>query len=250
MEYKQNPQAGQNRDVIYQVALLQSLAYGDYKGNITIKELTRHGDIGIGTFDGLNGEMILLDGVVYRAASDGSVEIVADEETSPFCVVTYMDPDATMVLKELPDYEALSSALDRIAEERGKNRFYMIRMDGLFRGMHVRSVPKQVEPYQRLVDVLEQQQTFFDYENIEGTIVGLYCPPYMCHLNAVGWHMHFVSKDKTSGGHVLDLDLAEAVLTWDDADSFQLKLPKTNKFDSFDLSVDQTEDIEKVEKNK
>ena len=86
MENKTNIQdtQNQNRDVMYQVSLLQSLAYGDYCGSVTVKELKQHGDVGIGTFHGLNGELILLDGTAYRAAGDGSVEAVSDEETIPF----------------------------------------------------------------------------------------------------------------------------------------------------------------------
>jgi acetolactate decarboxylase len=191
----------------------------------------------------------MLDGDVYRASGDGYVELVDEYETTAFAVVTYMDADATKHLENIPDCNSLYNELDRLVEERGINRFYMIRIDGLFREVNVRSVPAQEKPYKRLVEVLEQQQTFFDYENIEGTIVGLYCPPYMSHLNAVGWHMHFISKDKTKGGHVLGLNIADAVLTWDDADSFQLKLPKNEKFDRLDLTVDQSKDIEKIEKS-
>jgi acetolactate decarboxylase len=160
-----------------------------------------------------------------------------------------MDADATKHLENIPDCNSLYNELDQLVAERGINRFYMIRIDGLFREVNVRSVPAQEEPYKRLVEVLEQQQTFFDYENIEGTMIGLYCPPYMSHLNAVGWHMHFISKDKTKGGHVLGLNIADAVLTWDDADSFQLRLPKNEKFDRLDLTVDQSKDIEKIEKS-
>ncbi len=242
--------ADQSRDVLYQVSLLQGMTYGDYSGSVSLKELKQHGDTGIGTFDGLNGELIMLDGEVYRAAGDGTVEAVSEDETSPFSVVTYMDADDSKRLMEIPDYTALSGELDRLVEEKGKNRFYMIRIDGLFREMNVRSVPMQMEPYKRLVEVLEQQQTFFDYKNIEGTVVGLYCPPYMSYLNAVGWHMHFISKDRTKGGHVLGVNIADAVLTLDDTDSFQLRLPQNEKFDRFDLTVDQSKDIEKVEKNK
>ena len=101
----------------------------------------------------------------------------------------------------------------------------------------------------RLAKVLERDQTFFDYENIEGTVVGLYCPPYMSYLNAVGWHMHFISKDKSCGGHVLGLSIADAILTWEDINSFELKLPQNESFDSFDLTVDQSKEIEKIEKN-
>ena len=53
----------ENGDVIYQVALLQSLAQGYFDGIITVGELREHGDTGIGTFEGVNGEMIVLDGI-------------------------------------------------------------------------------------------------------------------------------------------------------------------------------------------
>ena len=239
-----------NRDVMYQVSLLQSLAYGDYCGSVTVKELKQHGDVGIGTFNKLNGELIMLDGEAYRAAGDGSVEIVSDNETIPFSIVTYMDSDETKNFKEIPDYDALCNELNQMAEEKGINRFYMIRVDGMFREVNVRSVHAQEGPYKRLTEVMEHDQTFFDYENIEGTLVGLYCPPYMASLNAVGWHLHFISKDKTRGGHVLGLNIADAVLTWDDTDGFQMRLPQNEKFDRFDLTVDQSEDIKRVETNK
>ena len=238
-----------NRETLYQVSLLQSMAYGDYNGSVAVKELKAHGDIGIGTFHRLNGELIMLEGEVYRAAADGSVEAVDEEETSPFAVVSYMDADLSKTLKDIPDYRTLNDALDQLVEERGKNRFYMIRIDGLFREINVRSVPAQSEPYQRLVDVLAHQQTLFDYEHIEGTMVGLYCPPYMSYLNAAGWHMHFISKDKSQGGHVLGANIANAVLSVHDINSFHLQLPQNNRFDRFDLTLDQSEDIEKIEKN-
>ena len=78
----------QNKDVLYQVSLLQGLTNGDYYGSVPVTELKQHGDTGIGTFNKLNGELIMLDGGVYRAAGDGSVEAVSDEETIPFSIVT------------------------------------------------------------------------------------------------------------------------------------------------------------------
>ena len=238
-----------SRDVMYQVSLLQGLTYGDYCGSVTVGELKQHGDIGIGTFDGLNGELIMLDGEIYRAAGDGSVKAVSDGVTVPFSVVTFMDADETKHLEGISDFGALCGELDQMVAQRGKNRFYMIRIDGVFREVNVRSVYGQEGPYKRLAEVMESDQTFFDYENTEGTLVGLYCPPYMSHLNAVGWHLHFISKDKTKGGHVLGVKIEDAVLTWDDTDAFQMRLPQNDMFDSFDLTVDQSKDIEKIEKN-
>ena len=89
----------------------------------------------------------------------------------------------------------------------------------------------------------------YEYENIEGTMVGLYCPPYMSSLNVVGWHFHFISKDKTKGGHVLGVKIDDAILTWDDTDAFQMILPQNERFAALDLTADQSKDIEKIEKN-
>lgn len=240
---------GRNGDVIYQVSLLQGLAYGDYDGSVAVGELKQHGNIGIGTFHRLNGEMILLDGEVYRAAGDGSVEVVSDDETVPFGVVTLMRADESRNLGEILNCDALYAEMDKMVQEWGKNRFYMIRIDGMFQKVNVRSVYAQKEPYKRLVEAFAHDQTVFEYENVEGTAVGLYCPPYMSALNAVGWHLHFISKDKAKGGHVLGLHIADAVLSWHAVDAFQVRLPQNQRFSAFDLTVDQSEDIEKIEKN-
>ena len=168
-----------SRDVIYQVSLLQGLINGDYHGSVAVGELKQHGDTGIGTFNRLNGELIMLDGEVYRAAGDGEVEGVSDDETIPFSVVTFMDVDESKKLSEISNFDALHNMLNHMVQQRGMNRFYMIRIDGMFREINVRSVYAQEEPYKRLTEVLEYHQTFFDYENIEGTMVGVHCPPYM-----------------------------------------------------------------------
>lgn len=98
---------GTNGDVLYQVALIQSLVQGYYDGIITVGELKQHGDTGIGTFEGLNGEMIVLDGTVYQAVADGSITIPADEETVPSGSVTFFDTDKTLTLIGISDMAAL-----------------------------------------------------------------------------------------------------------------------------------------------
>ena len=239
-----------NRDVIYQVSLLQGLTNGDYYGSITVGVLKQHGDTGIGTFNSLDGELVLLDGKVYQVSGDGSVKVVGNEETIPFAVASFMEADTLINLNEIPDFQTLIKELDQTAMERGVNRFRMIRIDGAFRNICVRSVYAQKEPYKRLTDVLECDQTFFTYNDIAGTLVGVYCPPYMSALNAAGWHLHFISEDKTKGGHMLDVNISNAVLTWDDIDGLELRLPNNNLFDGLDLTVDQSEDIKKIETNR
>ena len=238
-----------DRETVYQVSLLQSLTLGNYHGSVSVGELKKRGDIGIGTFDALNGELIAIDGGVYRASSDGSIKEIADDITVPFSDVTFFDEDVKETLSGVEDITALQTKLDEKVDELGKNKFYFIRLDGTFTEMNARSEYAQSEPYKPLADVMETDQKIFDYQNIEGTVVGLYCPPYMSNLNAVGWHFHFISADKTKGGHVLGLKFGTAELSMDVTDKFEMILPDDEMFKDSDLTVDQSEDIEKVEKN-
>lgn len=238
-----------DRETIFQVSLLQGLTLGDYNGSVSAAEIKEKGDIGIGTFDALDGELVMVDGVVYRAAGDGSVEAVPDEETIPFAAVTLFDADETQTLAEVADFDSLRAILDEKVRELGENRFYMIRIDGTFPEMHARSEYAQEEPYKPLAKVMETDQTFFDFENMDGTVVGLYCPQFMKDLNVAGWHLHFVSDDRLSGGHVLGLGIDHAELAWDYTDGFRMLLPEGEMFTGLDLTVDQSEDIKKVETN-
>ena len=236
-----------DRESINQVSLLQGLTFGDYIGSVSAKEVKSKGDIGLGTFDGLNGELIMLDGVIYRAAGDGSVEIVDDSEMIPFCNVTFFDSDKSETITDIQDLSALKDTLNQKVNELGRNRFYFIRIDGTFNEMNVRSELAQTQPYEPLAKVLETDQTFFDYSDIKGTVVGLYCPDYMDRLNAVGWHLHFISDDREKGGHVLNLKFDSGELQWDYTDGFYMILPENEMFNGFDLTVDQSDDIKRVE---
>ena len=238
-----------DRETIFQVSLLQGLTLGDYYGSVTVGELKEKGDTGIGTFEGVNGELVMVDGVVYRAKSDGSVEIAPDEETIPFSNVTFFDADVTEEISGISSVDDLKSYLNEKVNELGKNNFYMIRIDGAFKNVFARSELKQEEPYKTLADALSTDQREFDFAGASGTVVGLYCPEYMRDLNAAGWHFHFISEDKQSGGHVLDLDIDNAELKWDSTKGFNMLLPDTKMFPTLDLTTDQSEDIKKVETN-
>ncbi len=149
-----------DQETICQVSLLQGLTLGDYYGSVPVAELKQRGDTGLGTFDALNGEMIVLDGTVYRAAGDGSVQAVSDDEMIPFSNVTFFDADEKQSIADVGSIEDLKALLDQRAGELGANRFYMIRIDGVFNEINVRSEWAQKEPYRPLAEVLEHDQTF------------------------------------------------------------------------------------------
>ena len=238
---------GANEDVLYQVALLQSLAQGYFDGIITVGELKQHGDTGIGTFKGVNGEMIVLDGTVYQAVADGSIVLPSDDETIPFGNVTFFDLDESLSLSDLSDMAALQEALNAEVKQLGANCFYMVRIDGSFDSIKVRSEYKQEKPYRDLDVALAADQTEFDYEDIRGTLVGLYCPDYMGDLNSVGWHFHFVNEDRTRGGHVLQVCVAEAEAAFDMTDGFEMTLSREELFQQMELDRDMDEAIHRAE---
>lgn len=60
---------------------------GLYGGTMTVGELLEHGDLGLGTLDSIDGELIVLDGKAYQAKGSGDQpEIV---EVSPDALIPY-----------------------------------------------------------------------------------------------------------------------------------------------------------------
>ena len=236
-----------DRETIYQVALLQSLTQGYYDGIIKVSELRQHGDIGIGTFEGVNGEMIVLDGTVYQALGDGTVQKAADDETVPFSNVTFFDKDGSLELSDINDVNALKEKLNAMVEENGKNLFYFVKMSGTFEKMNVRSEIKQEKPYKTLDKALETDQREFNYDNITGTVIALYCPDYMNGLNTPGWHFHFISEDRKLGGHILQLSVKDARAAFDLTDGFEMTLSRNPEFQDMDLAKNMDEAIHRAE---
>ena len=240
----------ENKETINQIALLQSLTLGHFQGSVTIKQLKTLGDTGIGTFDGLNGELIMLDGVVYQGNQECLAKILDEETTIPFSNVTFFEKDFSVNLKDIDEKVLLEDKLNQVVAENGANSFYMIKLPGEFNEILIRSEAKQEEPYPTLVQALQATQNEATLKNIRGTIVGLYCPSYMGGLNSVGWHFHFISKDKLQAGHVLGLNLKKGTALLDKTDNFALHLPDNKDFQGLNLGQDLSKDIRKAEVDK
>ena len=237
----------EDNDTLYQVALLQSLTQGYYDGIITGGELKKYGDTGIGTFEGVNGEMIVSDGVVYQALSDGTINKPADDEKIPFSNVTFFEEDGQVKLSNIGSMQELQETLNKTVEANGKNMFYMVKIKGSFSHLKVRSEYKQEKPYRMLDEALAADQVELDLNDINGTMIGLYCPDYMQGLNSVGWHFHFITEDLTKGGHVLEVQIKDAVASYDVTDGFKMCLSDNTDFQKMDLSKNVDEAIKRAE---
>ncbi len=235
------------RESLNQVALLQSLAQGYFGGTVTVKDMRSLGDTGIGTFEGLNGEMIMLDGTVYQALGDGRVVVADNKVAVPYATVTYFDNDLSVPLKDVRDKAAFEAILDEVVRKSGENSFYMIKLHTVFSSVLFRSEYGSQKPYPTLVEALKGKQTEFTAQNIKGTLVGLYCPNYMGGLNTPGWHFHFISDDKKQGGHILELSLKEGTVELDKTDKFTMILHNDPQFHQMNLAKDMSKDIKSAE---
>jgi acetolactate decarboxylase len=230
-----------------QYSLITSLAAGDYADGTPLREMLVDGDFGIGTFDQLDGELILLEGKVFQALADGKVRPADPDGSTPFSAVTFFNEDGRM-----GDFSAATlQHLDEMLDERlpRRNSPYAIRIDGEFEQLTLRSVPAQSTPFPPLVDVVKHQSVW-EKTNVKGTLVGFRCPSWVGTLNVPGYHWHFLSDDRTVGGHVLGCRFQGATLRYDECGSILIRVPKSKRFDAFDADAIKKQDINVIERQR
>jgi len=233
-----------DHDLLYQVSTFSALQESVYDGTVSVGELKKHGNLGIGTFNGLDGELILLEGTVYQGTDRGTVGVMPDEALTPFAAVTHFDHDFQQPLSRLTDYTILKNQIDPQLPSR--NLPYAVRIDGLFSYVKTRAPHRQSPPYPRLVDALADQPEF-EYRQVRGTLVGFRLPQFMNGANVPGWHLHFISDDRSKGGHVMAFTVDEARLYLDQTPQVLLVLPEGGSFMRTDLSRDASHETERIE---
>ncbi len=208
--------------VAVQESTLAALLDGAYEGNLTVAELLRHGDHGIGTLNGLDGELIIIDGRAWRAGADGSVDPVRGDARTPFAVATRLSDAAAFDIERPLAYEELLAWLDdRLPPGASAD---VVRIDGRFGRVHARSVPRQRPPYKTLAQVAEQQVDW-TWRDLDATVVGFRFDASTAGVDAVGHHLHVLSADRTRGGHVLACDLTWGSVRIERLDELRVALP-------------------------
>ncbi|MEI6562849.1 MAG: acetolactate decarboxylase [bacterium] len=233
--------------ILSQTSTIKALLEGGYDGVVTCGELRRQGDLGIGTFDRLDGELILIDGAIYQARADGTVVRAPDLLKVPFAAVTRFTPSVSQTGGAVAAVDALKKRLDELRS--GDNLFYAVRVDGVFDYVKYRSVPPQVKPYPKLAEVAAHQPVF-ERRAIPGTLVGFWCPQYAATLNVPGWHLHFISEDRKSAGHLLDCSWQGGVIQAELISEVHLSLPQTPAFQNLQLGGDSSPVLKAVESGK
>jgi acetolactate decarboxylase len=232
-----------SRDRLYQVSTTSALVEGVCEGAVNVSTLRKYGDLGLGTFEHLDGEMVVVNGHVFQVRSDGSVHEVADDVLTPFATVARFRPDAGVQLKRCPHFSSLTEAFDQLRPT--ENVFFSLRVHGYFNYVRTRALCR-MKPGTKLIDAATVQPEF-EYRNVYGTLVGFWSPQYAKAFSIPGYHLHFLSDDHRGGGHVLECRGAELKLQLQRGTRFNLVLPETSSFLDADLRRDPSEDLEKAE---
>lgn len=231
---------------LFQVSTVTALVEGVSGGVVSVGELKQHGDFGLGTFDGFDGEMIAFDGAFWQVRGDGVVREAGDAMLAPFAVVTEFQAERAFTLTAVESFDDLSRQLD--AQRQTDNLFYAVRIDGRYEAVRTRSVSKTA-PGTPLIEVAAGQ-TEFALADVRGTLIGFWTPEYADTLNVAGWHLHFLSDDRAAGGHLLDCQGSELRVQIQDLADVRLAMPETAAFLAADLSEDPSAELEIAERGK
>ena len=236
---------------MFQVSTLQALMLGYSRPVITVSELLKHGNTGLGTFTDVDGEMIVLEGCCYRAMENGDVVPAEPDRGVPFSSVCNMTESEPLEFGRMENVSQLKVELNNFIDSRfGLNSMHMVRIDGEFDLVDARSESGYESSHVSLKNILAKTQKAFQFEHIRGTLVCVYFPDYMDGINASGWHLHFVSEDRKHGGHVFEIVMASGKGAISKINSIELKLPDEPVFDTYSLKQASEQEIKSVEQGK
>jgi acetolactate decarboxylase len=231
------------RPTLFQVSNATALTQGVFDGAVTIHDLKEHGDFGLGTFDGLDGEMIALEGAFYRADTGGNITLADDAALAPFAVITEFPDAPPLPLPAIASFADLTARLD--AHRPSDNLFYAVRLDGHFARIKARSIARQ--PEGSTLAEAAAGQSEFTFTNVEATLVGFWTPAYAGAINVAGWHVHALTADRRHGGHVLDVAGDHLAVSLAELADVRLAIPETAEFLEADLTQDVSAQLAKAE---
>jgi len=239
--------AEREHHVLFQASTIGALLDGAYDGDLSFAELAEHGDLGLGTLNGLDGEMIAIDGRFYRAGVDGGVEEVPGGAHTPFAVVTRFEPAIEEWIEGPLEHEQLLARLDRLIPAGAAS--CAIRLDGHFELVRARSVPRQSPPYRPLTEVVAQQHVF-ELAEVEGTMLGFRFPDYVEGIEIGGYHLHFIDAGRSRGGHVLGSRSPGLRAQLDPSSELHVELPPAVDLADPDLAESTHAAVEFVERGR
>jgi acetolactate decarboxylase len=224
----------ESNNTVLQISTVSALEHGVFYPVTTVGELKKHGNHGVGAFEHMDGELILLDGKAYNGMYSGKVVLMDDNAPITYGAISSFKPNTTVSLQNIPSYAGLQQSIDKLLPN--INNFYAIKAAATFSYLKYRSTAKQEKPYPPLSYVVAHQ-SIFEPTNIKGTVVGVRLPNFINGVYAPGYHLHFISDDLVKGGHILELRLADASVQIQYLSHMLIKMPESDGARRVDLAV-------------
>ena len=229
---------------IYQIGVLPAFLNGLYEGDISFESIQKKGNFGLGTVNGLKGELVAVDGEFYQMDECGKASIVNPKNATPFALVSQFKADKIIKLQKINSMQNLCQKL--LSEMETPNIFYMFRIDGCFKNLNIRSENCQFSTNQRLGELLPAIQKKQTLKYAEGTLVGSFCPSYSQSFTIVNFHFHFINQERTLGGHVFDLIIEQAQCQIQKIHAFEIQVFKTSDFYQSDMLFENEPVLKKI----
>ena len=231
-----------SNSVFTQISLFSVLLGGRYGGVCSIAEVKRLGNMAIATMDRLDGEMQMIDGVVYQACADGRLLLPDNEATIPFGTIAKFTPEQELNLEAIPSFEDFEERMK--TECPALNLPLAVHLKGDFFHVKVRAVGRQEKDGIGLAEAA-RNEAVFELAETSGDMVGFRLPGYVQGVNAPGLHLHFVDEARRHGGHVVNFSLKHGSMRICRAREFRIVLPDV--LDGLDLDRDWSDDLRKAE---
>ena len=210
---------------LYQHGTLALLVPGLLDGTLSMRELLEHGDTGIGTGEGLDGELVILHGVPYQLQHDGRVVEVGPDFTLPFANAHFADFRDTDTVADMTPKQLT----DLLLEHTGwANTFFSATVTGTFSAMRTRAIAKHHRPYPTLQDAAAGQHVF-TRELTRGTLLLYYSPQVFNGAAVGGFHIHYLADDHAIGGHALDFHVVQGQVAVQRFDTLEQHLPVSSQ---------------------
>ncbi len=235
-----------SRNMLYQVGTIRSLLNGIYEGDMCFEELAHYGDFGLGTFDAVNGEMVALDGCFYRIDSGGNAHAADPNMKTPFAVITHFKQEQSYHLEQFNDLDSLQKEIASHFES--SNIIYALHLRGNFTSVNLRSEHPQPEGHIPLRETIAGVQTTFNFDQIEGNMVGFWFPEYMQAINLPEFHFHFLDLSRKLGGHMFEMELQQGILEIVPLFDFGMHLIHTPLFEQINLNNSDETAAKKIER--
>ncbi len=218
----------EHSDKFYHYSIWYGFVNMVFEGNLTVSELKKQGDIGLGSYSLLDGELIMLDGKSYQAREDGSVLIASDSQKIVYANATFFDVDQTLKIAGSINYDTLINTITNALPS--QNMFYAFKIKGKFDYIKLGGLHRQEKPFMKGLDVLIPNRPIFEGRNVQGTLVGFFCPDFIGNINVAGFHFHFISNDEKLGGHAMEFETKSLEVNIDEMNEYNFVLPDTEAY--------------------